>query len=133
MKAKVTFLFLAACLIFSGAVFSQQLTFCEKLDARGNPVNPGNTFTVNKNGSPISLCFVTPAGFTGTSVNFDIYRVDDGKEVFHSTMKQPVNSSQKSVVKEMTFYDAGKFRVYVFDEKDQQLAKAELTIKRAAK
>ena len=120
-------------MFFSVAAFSQALSFSEKLDGSGNPVDPGNVFTVNKNGSPISLYFTMPAGFTGTSVNFDIYRIDEGKEVFHSTMKQAVSPSQKSVVKQMTFYDAGKFRVYVFDEKDKQLAKSDLTIKRSAK
>ena len=118
-------------IFFSLAATSQSLTFCEKVDASGNPVNPNTVFSVKQNGSPISFFYILPTGYNGASVNFDIYKIDENKEVFHSTMKQAVNPAQKSVSKQMTFYDAGKYRIYVFDEKDQQLAKSDLVIKKS--
>jgi len=132
MKTQFCITLFVSMIVFSTAAFSQSLSFCEKIDAKGNPVNINTAFSVNKNGSPVSFIFALPAGYNGASVNFDIYRVDQEKEVFHSTMKQAVNNSQKTVVKQMTFYDAGKYRIYVFDEKDQQLAKSDLIIKKAA-
>ena len=108
--------------------FAQKLTFCEKADASGNPVNANTAFTISKNGGPVTLLFTPPLGMKLSSVNFDIYKIIDTKEVYQSSMKQPVTGAWVS--KQVTLYDDGKYRVYVFDENDKQLAKGDLTIKR---
>ena len=132
MEKKSSVLLLIVWLFISLSANAQSLTFCERVDAAGSPVDSNTTFSVSKNGSPVTFYFVLPAGFNSTSVNFDVYRLDQQKEIFHSTIKQPVNASQKVVSKQMTFYDAGRYRVYVFDDKDKQLAKSELMIKKTA-
>ncbi|MFI5134588.1 MAG: hypothetical protein ACHQD9_01925 [Chitinophagales bacterium] len=131
MKKKSSLLLILPLLI-SIAASSQSLTFCERVDGSGAPINSNTVFSVNKNGSPVTFYFVLPAGYNSSSINFDVYRLNQEKEVFHSTIKQPVSASQKSVSKQMTFYDAGTYRIYVFDDKDRQLAKGELTIKKSA-
>jgi hypothetical protein len=109
---------------------AQSLTFCEKLDAAGNPVNSSTTFTVGKNGGPVIFYFVPAQGISSPTINFDIYFIERGKEVFHSTLKQ-ATSSNKPISKQMTFYEAGYYRIYVYDEKDKMLAKGELSVKRS--
>lgn len=118
--------FLLAGISFTG--HAQSLSFCQKLDASGNPANPSTEFTVGKNGGPVLFYFVPPQSFASASVNFDVYTLQEGKEVFKVTLKQSASGS-KAVAKQMTFYDAGRYRIYVFDDKDKQLAKGELTIK----
>lgn len=113
---------------FTSLLSAQSLSFCEKLDGAGNPVNVNSVFTVGKNGSPVVFYFV-PAQVINAAVSFDVYAVNEGKEVFRSTLKQAGNGA-KPVSKQMTFYDAGHYRIYVFDENDKQLAKGDLTIRR---
>lgn len=108
-------------------LLAQSLTFCERIDAAGNPVNVNTVFTVSKNGSPVVFYFV-PGQAMNAALSFDVYAVNDGKEVFRSTLKQNGNGT-KAVSKQMTFYDAGRYRIYVFDENDKQLAKGDITIK----
>lgn len=130
MKSKLAFFVTAALLSISFASFSQALSFCEKADASGKPVNANTAFTVAKNGGPVTMLFTVPAGSKLTSVSFDVYKIDNGKEVFQSTLKQNVSGSQNWVAKQMTFYNEGRYRVYVFDEQDKQLARAEVLIKK---
>ena len=130
MNHKKNFILIIALLSVSIASFSQSLTFCEKTDASGKPVNANTQFTIGKNGGPVTLLFAFPATTKLTSVNFDLYKIENGKEVFQSTMKQPVNTSQNWVAKQVTLYNEGRYRVYVFDEQDKQLAKSELVIKK---
>jgi hypothetical protein len=111
-------------------VLAQSITFCEKLDAAGNPVNSSTTFTIGINGGPVIFYFVPAQGLSSPTINFDVYSIEKGKEVFRSTLKQ-ATSGNKPVSKQMTFYEAGQYRIYVYDEKDKMLAKGELTVKRS--
>ena len=130
MKSQRALFLIAALLSISFASFSQSLTFCDKADAGGKPVNANSVFTVAKNGGPVTMLFTLPAASKLTSVSFDVYKIDNGKEVFQSTLKQPVNGSQNSVSKQMIFYNEGRYRVYVFDDQDKQLSKGEVLIKK---
>src|SRR6476646_10776041 len=103
MKSKRALFLIAALLSISFSSFSQALTFCDKADVSGKAVNANTVFTVAKNGGPVTMLFTLPPGSKFTSVSFDVYKIDNGKEVFQSTLKQPVNSSQNWVSKQMTF------------------------------
>ena len=130
MNHKKNFILILALLAVSLTSFSQSLIFCDKADAAGKPVNANTQFTIGKNGGPVTLLFTFPASAKLNSVNFDLYKIENGKEVFQSTMKQPLNTSQNWVAKQVTLYNEGKYRVYVFDDLDKQLAKSELVIKK---
>lgn len=111
---------------------SQTLSFCERVNADGSAVNSYSSYTIEKNGSPVTFLFTVPTNATTQNVNFDVYRVMNGKEVYQSTVKQA--ASQKNwITKQMTFYQEGQYVIYVFDEKDKNLAKATLTVKKADK
>ena len=129
MKTKLVF-FIASLLFTSEVTFSQALIFCEKADMNGKAVNANTIFTVPKNGGPVTLLFTVPAASKPASVSFDVYRLDNGKEVFQRTIKQDVSASQKFVAKQVTFNDEGRYRVYVFDGSDKPLARSELLIKK---
>jgi hypothetical protein len=130
MKSKRALFLIAALLSISFASFSQALTFCEKVDASGKSVNENTVFTVTKNGGPVTMRFTLPAAYKATLVSFDVYKIDNGKEVFQTTLKQNVTNSQNWVSKQMTFYNEGRYRVYVFDDQDKQLSRAEVLIKK---
>lgn len=110
--------------------FSQALTFCDRADVTGKAINAGTTFTIAKNGGPVTLLFSLPSAAKLSTVNFDLYKLENGKEIFQSTMKQPVDASREWVAKQITLYNEGRYRVYVFDDQDKQLAKGELTIRK---
>ena len=130
MKTKSVILFFFVCLLAAPA-FSQTLVFAEKVDASGKAVNQNVMFAVGKSGGQVTFLFTLPSAANLPSVNFDLYKLEGGKEVYQSTMKQAVNANQKWVSKQVTFYNEGRYRVYVFDDADKQLAKAELTVKKA--
>ena len=129
MRTKLVFI-IASLLFVSEISFSQSLTFCDKTDASGKAVNANTTFTVAKNGGPVTMLFTTSPAAKLSTVSFDVYRLDNGKEVFQSTLKQPVTGGQNWVAKQMTFYNEGRYRVYVFDDQDKPLARAEVLIKK---
>jgi len=129
MKSKLA-PFIVALLLISEISFSQSLTFCDKADAAGKAINANTTFTVAKNGGPVTMLFTAPPASKLSTVSFDVYRLDNGKEVLVTSMKQPVAGSQNYAAKQMTFYDEGRYRVYVFDDQDKPLARAEVLIKK---
>ncbi|MEO5675788.1 MAG: hypothetical protein ABIQ74_14190 [Chitinophagales bacterium] len=108
---------------------SQSLTFCEKADGFGKAVNQNTVFTIADNGGPVTILFTSPSNLNVTVVNFDVYKIDGGKEIYQSTMKQPL-SAQSWVAKQVTFYNDGKYCVYAFDEQDNQLARSEILIRK---
>jgi len=110
---------------------SQTLTFCDRVDGSGGAVNSYSTLTVQKNGTPVTFLFTLPKNTPCRNVNFDVYRIVNEKEVYQSTIKQPA-SSNNWVSKQMTFYQEGKYIVYVFDDEDKQLAKGTLMVKKSA-
>lgn len=130
MKKQLLTLFTVLLTVAITPVLAQSLSFCERLDAAGNPVNSSTTFTIGKNGGPVVFYFVPVQGMSSPTINFDVYSIEGGKEVFRSTLKQATAGS-KAVSKQMIFYEAGLYRIYVYDEKDKMLAKGELSVKRS--
>jgi hypothetical protein len=107
---------------------AQSLIFCKTAD-NGRPVNAAQEFTVNKDGGKVTLLLQLPPSIHPSAVSFDIYKVKTGKEIFGSTVKQALEPGKNWVSKEVTFYDAGTYRVYAFDDKDNTITKGNLTIK----
>lgn len=130
MKKQV-FIFLLM-LIVSGmqTAVAQNITFCKAADSDGQAVSTAKEFTLTKTGAAIVLLFqfgnAKPA-----SISYDLYKAEKGNEVFQSTLKQVVTPSKNWVSKSITLYDAGLYRVYVYDEKDKLLTKSEFTVKPA--
>ena len=107
---------------------AQSLIFCKTAD-NGRPVSSAQEFTVGKDGGKVTFLLQLPPSIHPSVVSFDIYKVQTGKEVFGSTVKQALEPGKNWVSKEVTFYDAGSYRVYAFDDKDNTITKGNLTIK----
>ena len=111
---------------------AQTLTFCKSVDKDGRAVNAAQEFTVAKDGGKVFFLLQLPATIHPTAVSYDVYKIEKGKEVFSSTLKQPTTPNINWLSKEVTFYDPGSYRVYVYDDKDTPITKATFTIKASA-
>ena len=110
-------------------LMAQTLTVCKSVDKDGHPVNAAQEFSVAKDGGKVVFLLQLPPAIHPAAVSYDVYKIDKGKEVFSSTLKQPLEPNKNWLLKEVTFYDAGSYRVYVYDDKDNQLTKANFSIK----
>jgi hypothetical protein len=124
--------FLCAVLFFvSHLSFSQKLTFCESVDAGGNPKNASTAFTVSQHGGFVNLLVTLPHEVNSTFVTYDLFLVsDDNVETFENTIR--LNDVRRDYVwfsKEIIFHKAGAYNVYVYDNKDRLLCAGRVTIK----
>lgn len=128
---KSGFVFLMVVLIFGWQPSrAQTITFCKSVDNEGHAVNAAKEFALAKTGSGIVFLFQFGVS-KPSSVSYDLYKTEKGHEVFQSTIRQSITPGKNWASKEITLYDAGQYRVYVYDEKDKLLVKSEFTIKPA--
>lgn len=117
-------------LLLSQASFSQQLTFCESVDAKGNPASPSKSFVIPANGGFLEALVNLPKQVESNYVTYDIFQVnDEKKEIFESTIKQNVQREFTWFSKKITFHKTGAYNVYVYDEKDRLLCVGRVMIK----
>lgn len=117
--------------LFAGiTAYSQELYFCEDVDSDGYPISESSTFTVGKNGGYLKVLVRLPYEVDCGEVSYIIYRVKNGKEVYETTISQSVDSDYVWFWKEITFYDAAKYNIYVYTEDDEFLCSGSLTIKK---
>ncbi|MEO6168513.1 MAG: hypothetical protein ABIO46_13290 [Chitinophagales bacterium] len=109
---------------------AQSITFCKSTDKEGHALNASQEFTLTKSGTVIVFLFQF-APTKPSSLSYDLYKVEKGKEVFSATMKQSLDPTKEFISKDVTLYDAGAYRVYVYDDKDKLLAKSGFIIKPA--
>lgn len=132
LMKKIQLILLAFGLLAGGnTAGAQSITFCKSTDKEGHALNAGQEFTLSKSGTVV-VFLVQFAAAKPASISYDMYKVENGKEVFSATMKQSPDPAKNWLSKEVTLYDAGAYRVYVYDEKDKLLAKSGFTIKPAA-
>ena len=111
--------------------YSQKLIFCEGIDkTTGMPSNASDHFTIPSDGGFLILLVTMPKGINSTSVTYDIFRLNaDNSESFESTIKQNVFPEYTWFSKQITFHQASKYNVYVYDDKDLLLCVGRVTIK----
>jgi hypothetical protein len=112
--------------------FSQTLYFCEGVDDDGYAINDATTFNIPDDGG--YLYFLVRLGrdreINCDEVLFDIYKVDSrGKETFDNTIYQDVEPDWNWFWKQVTFYDNGTYKVYVYDEDWKFLTSGTVKIK----
>jgi len=119
-----------ALLIFSFiSVNAQTVYFCESVSDDGYPKNSSSSFTINSGGGYLDV--LVDLGYTCETdhIYMDFYRIDrNGKEVFDSTIEMDVDPDWTWFYKEVTFYDSGRYVVYVADEDGYPLANGEVKI-----
>lgn len=109
----------------------QSVTFCKSVDRDGHAMNAGREFILSAKGAAIVFLFQSPTN-SPVSISYDLYKLEKGKEIFSSTMKQVPEPGKSWTSKEIVLYDAGTYRVYVYDDQDKLLTKSDLVVKRAA-
>ena len=121
----------AAFLFFTNASQAQSLYFCEAVDKEGYAINESNTFVIGNNGGYFDLLVRLPYELKSYYVNYDIYEVKtDGSEIFSSTIRQDSQPDWEFFWKEMTFYDEGTYKIYVYDDNDYLLTSSTVKVKK---
>lgn len=120
MKTKINnirlfFLFLIfACSV--NVSLSQTLKFCEDVTQDGEPVEASSVFNISEKGGYLKFLVNLPYRVGTSSISYEIYKIDDdGYESYENSIIQDVEPSWTWFWKEVTFYKAGRFKVYVYD------------------
>lgn len=100
----------------SGNLKSQTLYFCESVDNDGYPITESTVFNISSSGSYFYFLVRLPYAINCRSVRYEIYKVDRyGSESYDNTIYQDTERDWTWFYKQITFYDAGKYNVYVYD------------------
>ena len=129
MKLTRTFLifFVAACWALPS--FSQQMLFCESVDANGKPSGTSTAFSISSQGSFLNILVKLDQPLSYSKVLYDIYRLDSlGKEKFESSNELPVEPGWTWFNKGFTFFQAGQYVVYVYDESEKLIVTGRLRL-----
>ncbi|MCS6917486.1 MAG: hypothetical protein RMK52_05095 [Chitinophagales bacterium] len=117
-------------LLLAGSLQGQSLRFFPGEQAVAES-HAEASFRVASEGGAVRMVFSAASSMVGGELSFDIYRLVSNKEQYHATVKAKV-SNNKLAEKEVWFYEPGRYRVYVFDEQDRQLTKAEFTVRKGS-
>lgn len=133
MKTKIkTIQLFFAVIFFAGFLNSaaaQSLQFCEGVTEDGAPVTASSVFNISEKGGFLKFLVTLPYRVGTYSVSYEIYKVDaDGYETFDNTIYQDVEPSWSWFWKEVTFYKAGRYNVYVYDGDKNFLASSTVRI-----
>jgi len=123
---------LGIILFFLAKVSSAQysLTFCENVNDSGKPLHPSNFFMVSPNGSALKFLLKADDGFKTDKMDFKIFYINDaGKEEEISKLAQKIEPKWNYIWKEVVFFDAGNYRVKVYDSKGAYLTSANINVK----
>lgn len=108
---------------------AQSLQFCEDVSSDGVPIKASSVFNISPKGGYLKCLTTLPYRVGTSSVNYEVYRVDyDGNEKYDNTIYQEVDPSWTWFYKEITFYDEGRFNIYVYDSSKNFLASSQIRI-----
>ena len=108
---------------------AQTLFFCEDVDKDGYPENESTTFTIGSTGGWLKVLVKLDDEVDCDEVKYVIYKVSrSGKEKYDNTITQDVEDNWVWFWKQITFYDDGKFNVYVYDKYENFLTSGSVRI-----
>jgi len=108
---------------------AQTLYFCESVSSDGYPVTESSTFTIGSGGGYLDMLVKLPYELNCRSVRYEIYKVDSyGSETYNTTISQDTERNWVWFYKQVTFYDSGKYNVYVYDCSDALLTSGTVRI-----
>lgn len=131
MKSLLRLFSIAALFVILSASVgvSQSLYFCEGVDDDGYPEGESSSFTIGRNGSYLYVLVRLDYPCMSKEVYFYIYKVDSrGKETYDNTITMDTDEDWTWFWQKITFYDAGIYNVYVYDDLDYSLAKGQVRI-----
>lgn len=129
MKTLKRILFLSVLLVAATTAYTQSLTFCEGVNDDGYPENPSHTFTIPSDGGYFYFLVRIGDKVETTHVEYDIYKVNAyGDETYNTTVSQDVEYDWTFFWKKITFYDAGTYKVYVYNNDDYLLCSGTVNV-----
>ena len=108
--------------------YSQQIIFCESVDRTGSAIHASKEFTISGAGGFIKILVKLKKEISSESVVFDVYKINEKKEIFNNTLRMEVKPALTWFYKEITFFKGGDYRIYVYDDKDKLLSIGEVRI-----
>lgn len=130
LKKIFAFSFFALMLfVVTNNLKAQTLYFCESVSSDGYPVTESSTFTIGSSGGYLDMLVKLPYELNCRSVRYEIYKVDSyGSETYSTTINQDTERNWVWFYKQVTFYDSGKYNVYVYDCSDALLTSGSVRI-----
>ena len=122
---------LAVLLLLGTSAGAQQLLFCESVGKDGQPAGISNTFSITPQGSYLNVLvkLSRPAGTQ--RIVYDLFAVDSlGKEKFESSTTLDVDPQWMWFNKGFTFFQPGKYAVYVYDDSERLIVAGTLLLVR---
>ena len=125
----VVFLCVFAFLEKTSLLKAQVMYFCEDVDEDGYPENESSSFTIGKDGGWLKFLVRLDEEVDCNEVKYVIYKVTrTGKENYETTIYQDVQENWIWFWKKVTFYDDGKYNIYVYDKYDNYIISSSLRI-----
>ena len=126
---KYGFIILLLALVKLGSA-QYSLTFCENITSDGKPIKASNSFMVGHNGSLLKVLLKADGKLNSENMDFRVFIINDsGKEEELSRLPQKVETTWNYAWKEMVFFDAGTYRIKVYNSKGSYLTSANLNVK----
>lgn len=124
----IFFVAIAASLEFV-SLQAQCMHFCKDVDEDGYPKNESTSFTIGSERSWLKILVKLDDAINCNEVKYVIYQVTrNGEEKYDNTITQEVEEDWVWFWKEITFYNDGKYNVYVYDEYDNFLVSSSVSI-----
>lgn len=106
------------------------LVFCESIGAESKPLKVSNLFSLPKNGGLIDFYVKADERFNTNQLSFVIYYVNaEGNEEELVKLPQKIEASWNYAWKEVVLFNAGTYRVKVYNQRGTYLTSANLNIK----
>ncbi|MEO8664933.1 MAG: hypothetical protein ABI462_05495 [Ignavibacteria bacterium] len=116
-------------LCISGITSSQSLQFCEDVGSNGAAIKPSTVFSISTKGGYLKCLTTLPYTVGTSSVSYEVYRIDsEGNETYDNSIQQTVDPGYTWFWKEITFYDEGRYNIYVYDSDKNFLASEQIRI-----
>ncbi len=124
IKKLAVFIVLIAGFIAVSEINAQSIYFCEDVTSDGYPITESSTFNIGSGGGWIKVLVRLPYEVACYSVRFEIYK--NGS--YDNTIYLDTEKSWVWFWKKITFYDSGRFTVYVYDCFDYMLTSGTVRI-----
>jgi hypothetical protein len=108
----------------SNSANAQSIYFCESVSGDGYPITESSVFNISRDGGYLSVLVRLPYEVACRSVRFEIYRNGE----YDNTIYMDTEKNWVWFYKEITFYKAGNFSVYVYDCFDYLLTSGSVKI-----
>jgi len=131
MKLRIAFaaFVLTFAFITLSKVSAQTIQFCESVTGTGEAVSPSTLFNIDSKGGYLKILVTMPYSLGSDQVIYEIYEVDpDGQEKYDNTIYQDASSDWTWFWKEVTFYKAGRFNVFVYDRERNFITSGQVRI-----